>query len=145
MGISFTDNQIGDKGAESIAAALKVNATLQVLDLQGILVILCSSSFSIDNQIGAAMMKKVDEVMKDIKGRETGQQMCQHSTLFIYWTLKQIIPLDIAKLISSKKKRWILTDNGFNLLSEITSISLPPLPKFNIPKEKILKKRKTVI
>ncbi len=48
-------------------------------------------------------------MMKDKEGRKTGQQMCRHSTLFIYWTLKQIIPQDIAKLISSRKKRWILT------------------------------------
>jgi len=84
------------------------------------------------------MLTKVYEVMNDKEGRRTGQQMrqCQHSTLFIYWTLKQIIPQDIAKLIASKKKRWILTDNGFNLLSEITSISLPPLPvQYNILKK----------
>jgi hypothetical protein len=99
-------------------------------------VILCSSSFSIENQVGAAMLTKVNEAMNDKQGRKTAQQMCQHSTLFIYWTLKQIIPQDIAKLIASKKKRWILTDNGFNLLSEITSISLPPLPvQYNILKK----------
>ena len=86
--------------------------------------------------MGNAIVTKVDEVMNDKEGRKTGQQMCQHSTLFIYWTLKQIIPQDIAKLIASKKKRWILTDNGFNLLSEITSISLPPLPvQYNILKK----------
>jgi hypothetical protein len=32
----FVENQIGDKGAESIAEALKVNATLQDLVLYGI-------------------------------------------------------------------------------------------------------------
>ena len=32
----FVANQIGDKGAESIAEALKVNATLQDLALYGI-------------------------------------------------------------------------------------------------------------
>jgi hypothetical protein len=32
----FVENQIGDKGAESIAEALKVNATLQKLVLQSI-------------------------------------------------------------------------------------------------------------
>jgi hypothetical protein len=79
--------------------------------------ILCSASFSIDNQIGDAMMKKVDEVMNDEEVRKTGQQMyCQHSTLFLYWTLKQIIPQDIAKLIASRNKRWILIDTVFDLL-----------------------------
>ena len=34
--IHFVVNQIGDKGAESIAEALKVNATLQDLVLSGI-------------------------------------------------------------------------------------------------------------
>ncbi len=67
------------------------------------------------NQIGDAMKKIVNELMNDKEGRKTGQQMCRHSTLFIYWVLKQIIPEDIAKLIASRNKRWMLTDTVFNL------------------------------
>jgi hypothetical protein len=33
----FLDNEVGDKGAESIAQALKINKTLKQLDLRGIL------------------------------------------------------------------------------------------------------------
>jgi len=68
------------------------------------------------------MKEEIIDLMEDEEGRKTGEQMCKHSTLLIYWALKHILPRDIAKSISSRNKRWILTDkNLFNLLQLSTT------------------------
>jgi hypothetical protein len=72
--------------------------------------------FLIANLSGDAMNKKIEDLMKDKEGRKTGQKMCRHTTLFLYWALKHSIPGDIAKSITSRNKRWIFSENVYSLL-----------------------------
>ncbi len=60
------ENTIGNKGAEAIAEALKVNGALQILDLGGRM--FCAVdfflSYNIDNQIGAKGAEAIAEALK---------------------------------------------------------------------------------
>jgi hypothetical protein len=92
-------NKIGANGAESIAEALKVNTSLQQIDLS--------------EDIDAKLREQINTLLRDQPKRLIA---CKTWTYILYCALRVLLPKDICKYIVSKQKRWMMNDERFKQL-----------------------------